>query len=529
MFSIVGSSLYAMYDIGVTFSQVQIPLGVGQQLSCILVNIVTLSCLGTLACLPFSFFSIREENQNWVGFLIGYASSYGVSTLLSEETQYPVVVLALCSTFVIGTVALASTKEIGERIRMGSVLFLCFASVGGLAGHVRGIPQYGQASINAPNVLLIGIDGLRYDHLASNGHPFVNTEGLEQLMQSGVRMTSAFAQTAVAHDIYEQLIYGKRPWEKRSNEQEGIGQHFRRLGYRTGAFVGDASLNGRFLDEFDVYDDDFSWIQGVNKTVGGRLLEWLFSYVPSERIGERTIEHGFAWMMSDERPFFAVLQLKDPSWPFAPPPPWKDEYSSALVSMEPVDTQAEAVLQRLGGVQRLPELLAQYAAEIAYVSNQIERLLGKMEQAGIRENTCIVLFGTRGIALGENNQWFSAEESTDRHLFHVPMIFSFPTVLPKNVQRDAIVEISDVTPTVLELLTQDPFPSATGTSQVNALYGAKGRTFATAWTTVDSMAIPILFLEDRQVLWLEETGEIQFTGEVSNPERFREDLQFLKE
>ena len=93
MFSIVGSSLYAMYDIGVMFSEIRIPLGFVQQLSCVFFNILTLGFLGTLACIPFAMVSVRQENQNWVGFLIGYASAYGASIVLSEEAQYPVVVV----------------------------------------------------------------------------------------------------------------------------------------------------------------------------------------------------------------------------------------------------------------------------------------------------------------------------------------------------------------------------------------------------------------------------------------------------
>ena len=114
---------------------------------------------------------------------------------------------------------------------MGSVLFISFASVGGMAGYVPHKPQYGTALDNAPNVLVIAVDSLRFDHIASNGHPVVNTDGIDELLATGVSIDNAFAQSPMLLDFYDQLIYGKQPWEV-SSEENNIGNHFRKIGSR---------------------------------------------------------------------------------------------------------------------------------------------------------------------------------------------------------------------------------------------------------------------------------------------------------
>jgi len=90
-----------------------------------------------------------------------------------------------------------------------------------------------------------------------------------------------------------------------------------------------------------------------------------------------------------------------------------------------------------------------YMASVSYVDAQIGRLMEKLEELGILDNTIIVLWGDHGWKLGEHGSWCKMTNySIDTR---VPMIFSTPDLRENPVTSDQLVEFVDIYPTLCEL------------------------------------------------------------------------------
>jgi choline-sulfatase len=111
-------------------------------------------------------------------------------------------------------------------------------------------------------------------------------------------------------------------------------------------------------------------------------------------------------------------------------------------------------------------LARSYLACTSFVDAQIGRVLGALEQAGLRENTIVVVWSDHGYHLGEkgitgkNTLW---ERST-----RVPLIFAGPGVA-KGARCDRPAELLDVYPTLVELCALAPRDDLEGHSLVPQL------------------------------------------------------------
>ena len=131
--------------------------------------------------------------------------------------------------------------------------------------------------------------------------------------------------------------------------------------------------------------------------------------------------------------------------------------------------------------------------------------------------------------MGEDDQWFDSQDSTSDGVFHVPLIFSFPQILPSNKEADALVEVGDITPTIFELLVQEQFGTSSGKGMANALYGASGRSYARSEVLLQERKVPMISLGGGNRVWQDAVGKINHSGNVLNVEQHRAKLSFREE
>jgi len=92
-----------------------------------------------------------------------------------------------------------------------------------------------------------------------------------------------------------------------------------------------------------------------------------------------------------------------------------------------------------------------YLACVSYVDAQIGRMITELEEAGLRENTIIVVWSDHGWHLGDMGIWGKA--TNYEIATRVPMMIWTPD-MPKESQgkkTDALVELVDIYPTLCEL------------------------------------------------------------------------------
>lgn len=101
----------------------------------------------------------------------------------------------------------------------------------------------------------------------------------------------------------------------------------------------------------------------------------------------------------------------------------------------------------------------------------IGKVIGQLNALGLAENTLIVYASDHGDHIGEHGLWW-------KHTFYdqsakVPLILSWPGVLPQNQRRDHLVDLLDVTATMLDATGSPPLPNSDGRSFLNVAKDAR--------------------------------------------------------
>jgi arylsulfatase A-like enzyme len=315
-------------------------------------------------------------------------------------------------------------------------LFILWPLLGGVGCSDRSPP---------PNVLLISIDTLRADHTSVYGYERATTPTLEALAEEGARFDAAYAPTATTAPSHASLFTSLYPPTHRvvkngrvlAQKHETLAEVLARWGYQCGAVVSSYVLNSRFeYDQgFESWNDDFS-----ESDVPSGVTPWEGGEVEGQFHGmaDDTTRRAIRWLESRDttRPFFLFVHYFDPHDPYSPPAGFAERFEATL----PPDQQ--------GGMDLL---VASYDGEIAYTDQEIGRLLKVLTELGLSQDTLVVAVGDHGEGLmdhGHLNHGVHLYEEAVR----VPLILRFPDRIPAGRSVSNPVELTDVAPTILELL-----------------------------------------------------------------------------
>ncbi len=90
-----------------------------------------------------------------------------------------------------------------------------------------------------------------------------------------------------------------------------------------------------------------------------------------------------------------------------------------------------------------------YAGCVTYVDALVGRILDKLDQLKLRDDTIIILWGDHGWHLGEHAIW--GKHALFEESLRSPLIISYPGIPQPGKPTHSIVETLDVFPTVCEL------------------------------------------------------------------------------
>jgi tetratricopeptide (TPR) repeat protein len=217
-------------------------------------------------------------------------------------------------------------------------------------------------------------------------------------------------------------------------------------GYETGAFVGAFVLDGRWgLNQgFRTYDDQFDMSKVKQIDLAG-----------VQRPASAVIDAALRWLEEHKsNPFFTWIHLYDPHTPYEPPEPLLTEFS-----------------------RRGPA--GPYDGEIAFVDQQMDRLISWLRTARLDDRTIVVIVGDHGEALGSHGEGTHGYYIYD-YAQRVPFIVATPIDGLRGVRVDSQVSLVDVFPTVLALAGIDSTFRVHGRSLLPLMLGstAAGETLA---------------------------------------------------
>ncbi len=326
-----------------------------------------------------------------------------------------------------------------------------------------------------PNVVFILTDDLRWDALGCTGNALLATPNLDRLATEGLRFTNMFCTTSICATSRATFLTGQ--WARRhgvldfrtplppARFAETFPVLLRSHGYRIG-FVGKWGLGG------DLPADTYDFFRGFSgqgryfpQNARGQSAAHL-----THRLGDDALE--FLATCRPEEPFLLQLSTKaahvqdgDP-WPFQPDP----RYRSLLREV----TVPRPVTAAAADFRALPEFLRQSEARrrwstrfssaslyqksvkdyyrlAAGIDDVVGRLVERLEQIGVANNTVIIFSSDNGFYLGEHGlagKWFMHEES-----IRLPLIVYDPR-RPDHQRGSTVSKMAlsvDVAPTVLDM------------------------------------------------------------------------------
>jgi len=357
------------------------------------------------------------------------------------------------------------------------------------------------AAVRRPNILFLAIDDQNdwIGHLG--GHPLAQTPNLDRLAARGTTFLNAHCNSPLCNPSRTSLmlglrpsttgVYGLSPWFRTlPNWQDRVTlpQHFAQHGYRTAATGkiyhggtgsgGQSNANGpaKGPPEFQ-----FSAPLGgvgtrppkklIGKTPMGNnpLMDWGVWPLDNDDTGKGDYQVA-SWTVEQiksaprDQPFFIAAGFFLPHVPCYATQKWFDLYPDddrvlpKILNGDRDDTPRfswylhwELPEPRLKWVQENNQwrnLVRSYLASTSFVDAQVGRLLTAVDDAGVADNTIIVVWGDHGWHLGEKG--ITGKNTLWDRGTKVPLIFAGPGVQAgQRCQQPA--ELLDLYPTLIEL------------------------------------------------------------------------------
>ncbi len=358
------------------------------------------------------------------------------------------------------------------------------------------------ADAKRPNVLFIAVDDMRVE-LGCYGNTPALSPNIDRLASQGMMFNRAYCQQAVCNPSRASLLTGRRPdtlkiWDLPTHFRElypaivTLPQHFKNNGYFTQG-IGKIFHNWRQNIEGDpvswsvpaalhyaTHGSDLPIVEGELPVDTATTFRCEARDVPDNayfdgRIAELAVK---ALDEINDQPFFLAVGFWKPHLPFNAPKRYWDMYDRSKLTLPerrtpPTDVPEIALhdgrellrstKEPLTDAQII-ELRHGYYAGITYLDAQVGKVLAKLEQAELSDNTIIVFWSDHGFHLGEHNLW--CKTSNFELDARVPMIISTPEMQShqQGKRTDSLVELLDLYPTLVDLCGLDSVEGLEGVS-----------------------------------------------------------------
>jgi arylsulfatase A-like enzyme len=306
-----------------------------------------------------------------------------------------------------------------------------------------------------PNIILVTLDTTRADHLSCYGHDRKTSPNLDKLAEGSLVYTKAIAPSSWTLPSHASLFTGKftsshgarydpdgpfylsdalgeHPVYKRfrarglAQDEKPLAATLKNIGYQTGAVVAGPWLKKVFglAKGFDYYDD--SQITRLNGKTANLVTDSALNWLKE----------------SHKKEFFLFLNYFDPHEPYMAP----HEFLEKLVPN-----------RILSSIPKLEAERIRYDAEILFMDHHFGRLIQKLKNMRIYDNTWIIVTADHGELLGEHGKF--------RHGFylyqeeiHIPLILKYPAGEVSPAQTSVMVQLNDIYAMILDRL-QIPLPN----------------------------------------------------------------------
>jgi arylsulfatase A-like enzyme len=261
------------------------------------------------------------------------------------------------------------------------------------------------------NVILITVEALRVDHVGAYGYDRNVTPNLDSIARSSLVFRKAYSNSSKTFYSAPSMMSGRYPSNlTRSYDHPRAAGTQPYVYYLTGEtpVFAEALSAAKYSTAAFVHSKVFRW-QGMDRGFS--------KFKVTTKSLNKAIEH----VQTAEEPFLLWTHPGQTHDPYV-------KHKGFDFGDGPAD---------------------RYDSELAWVDSRIGQLLKTLEGRGLSDRTVIIVTGDHGEEFGDHGGQFHGIH-LHNELLHVPLIMKLPGVEHREV--DAVVELVDLAPTILELL-----------------------------------------------------------------------------
>jgi len=349
-----------------------------------------------------------------------------------------------------------------------------------------------------PNVLFILVDDYGIKDAGVEGSTFYETPNIDAMARSGMRFTQGYAACAVCSPSRTSILTGQYPTRhgitnyigaevgktfaqerhtkllvpdyarKLPQDATTLAEALKAAGYRT-FFAGKWHLGGRgsWPEDHGFDDNKGGWETGSPK--GGYFAPWqnpnLPSGPPGQNLDQRLADETISFIeQNTERPFLAFLSFYAVHGPVQTTRTLWQKYREKA-SRQPKPGERFKIDRTLP--VRVEQDNPIYAGLIDNMDNAVGRILGRIEELGLANNTIVVFTSDNGGVVsgdsysssqlpfrgGKGRQWEGG--------IRVPFYIRAPGITKAGSACDTPVSGIDIYPTILQLAGVPAKPTQT--------------------------------------------------------------------
>ncbi|HTM53796.1 MAG TPA: sulfatase-like hydrolase/transferase [Pirellulales bacterium] len=338
-------------------------------------------------------------------------------------------------------------------------------------------------SARRPNVLVICADDHAPYVIGAYGNRTVRTPNIDRLLAGGIRFDRAYCNSPVCTASRQSFLTGRYPRTigvtrletPLSASELTLAERFASAGYDTAA-IGKMHFNSDlahgFRHRLDLADHR-KWLpaQPAREPAAGVEVQppwrpfkdaaavWLNA--ACRPIGLADEQMDGTWFarqaveyLAERRdgPFFLMVSFYEPHSPFRFPREFRERHQAAEFSVPKPgpqdDAQIPAVFRDLTGAEK-QGIAAAYYTSVEFLDKNVGLVLAALERAGHADDTVVVYLSDHGYFLGQHGRF--EKHASFEEAVRAPLAIRYPPRIEAGRATDALVELVDLAPTLVEL------------------------------------------------------------------------------
>lgn len=357
------------------------------------------------------------------------------------------------------------------------------------------------------NVIVIVNDSLRWDHLGCYGNDWIKTPNIDKLASESAVFDNFYSEGLPTVPTRTTFFTGRytfpfRGWQRLEPKDVVLAEVLWNKGYKSALITDTYHLHKpsmAFERGFDYVNfirghEGDPWIidesidvdaevekyykgDGKDRAVKAQLTQYLrnIHWWKSEEdtFVARCVKDGINWLENQpvKENLFMWVDCFDPHEPWDPPEPYNRMYTDPnykgkdIIHPIPGKTDGYLTDEELNHIAKL------YAGKVTLCDTWVGHLLDKVKEMGMYDDTMIIFTTDHGEPFSEHGIIKKAEPFLYEELVHIPLIIRHPEGVGAGKRFDAMVETTEVFPTILDFLNVRMPPRIHGQSLLPMMAG----------------------------------------------------------